>query len=62
MVAEIKDIFAMYDEDGDGLVQTNDIKTIMISLNLNPTKTEVDEIIRLIDPSGRGSFTENALC
>lgn len=62
MVAEIKDIFGMYDEDGDGLVQTNELKQIMISLNLNPSKKEVDEMIRLIDPSGRGSFNEIALC
>ena len=62
MVAEIKDIFGMYDEDGDGLVQTNELKQIMISLNLNPSKKEVDEMIRLIDPFGRGSFNEIALC
>ena len=43
-------------------MQTNDLGTIVRGLNFNPSETEVAEMIRDVDPEGRGSFNQNSLC
>ena len=62
MIAEIREIFSLFDKDADGFVQTNDLGTIVRGLNFNPSETEVAEMIRDVDPEGRGSFNQNSLC
>ena len=62
MIAEIREIFSLFDKDADGYVQTSDLGTIVRGLNLNPSETEVAEMVRDVDPEGRGSFNQNALC
>ena len=62
MIAEIREIFSLFDKDADGFVQTSDLGTIVRGLNFNPSETEVAEMIRDVDPEGRGSFNQNALC
>ena len=62
MIAEIREIFSLFDKDADGFVQTSDLGTIVRGLNFNPSETEVAEMIREVDPEGRGSFTQNNLC
>ena len=62
MIAEIREIFSLVDKDTDGYVQTQDLGTIVRGLNMNPSETEVAEMIRDVDPEGRGSFNQNALC
>ena len=62
MIAEIREIFSLFDKDADGFVQTNDLGTIVRGLNFNPSETEVAEMVRDVDPEGRGSFNQNALC
>ena len=62
MIAEIREIFSLFDKDADGFVQTSDLGTIVRGLNFNPSETEVGEMIRDVDPEGRGSFNQNALC
>ena len=62
MIAEIREIFSLFDKDADGFVQTSDLGTIVRGLNFNPSETDVAEMIRDVDPEGRGSFNQNALC
>ena len=62
MIAEIREIFSLFDKDADGYVQTSDLGTIVRGLNFNPSETEVAEMVRDVDPEGRGSFNQNALC
>ena len=62
MIAEIREIFSLFDKDADGFVQTSDLGTIVRGLNFNPSETEVAEMIRDVDPEGRGSFNQNNLC
>ena len=61
MIAEIREIFSLFDKDADGFVQTSDLGTIVRGLNFNPSETEVAEMIRSVDADGRGSFNQNAL-
>lgn len=62
MIAEIREIFSLFDKDADGFVQTNELGTIVRGLNFNPSETEVADMIKTVDPEGRGSFNQNALC
>mgnify|MGYP000412745433 CR=1 FL=1 len=62
MIAEIREIFSLFDKDADGFVSTSDLGTIVRGLNFNPSETEVAEMSRDVDPENRGSFNQNALC
>ena len=61
LLAEIREIFSLFDKDADGFVQTSDLGTIVRGLNFNPSETEVAEMIKEVDPDSRGSFNQNAL-
>ena len=62
MIAEIREIFTLFDKDADGYVSTADLGTIIRGLNFNPSQREIDEMIRDVDPNGTGTFNQNALC
>lgn len=51
----------LFDKDGDGLVQTNELGTLIRALNLNPTETEIVSMMKKIDPQNNGSFNLKAL-
>ena len=44
MIAEISEIFTLFDKNADGYVTTNDLGTIVRGLNFNPTEREVAEM------------------
>ena len=62
MIAEIREIFSLFDKDADGFVETSQLGTIIRGLNMNPSETEVAEMCKDVDPEGRGTFNQNALC
>ena len=62
LLAEIREIFSLFDKDSDGYVSTSELGTIVRGLNFNPSVTEVDEMIKDVDPEGRGLFNQNSLC
>ena len=62
LLAEIREIFSLFDKDSDGYVSTQELGTIVRGLNFNPSVTEVEEMIKDVDPEGRGLFNQNALC
>ena len=62
MIAEIREIFSLFDRDADSFVETNSLGTIIRGLNMNPSETEVEEMKKDVDPEGRGTFNQNALC
>ena len=55
-IAEIKEIFALFDKNSDGLVNTTELGTILRALAHNPTKEEVNNLMMKIDPEKVGSF------
>jgi calmodulin len=61
MIAEIREIFTLFDKDADGYVSTQDLGTIIRGLNMNPSQREVEEMVRDVDPSATGTFNQNAL-
>ena len=62
MIAEIREIFSLFDKDADGFVETSQLGTIIRGLNMNPSEAEVAEMVKDVDPDGRGTFNQNALC
>ena len=60
-IAEIREVFTLFDKNSDGYVNTNELGTIVRGLNLNPTEAEVVEMMRDVDPNNTGSFDQNSL-
>ena len=61
MIAEVREIFTLFDKDADGYVSTSDLGTMIRGLNINPSQKEVEEMIRDVDPNSTGTFNQNAL-
>ena len=61
MIAEIREIFTLFDKDADGYVATEDLGTIIRGLNMNPSQREVEEMVRDVDPTASGTFSLNQL-
>jgi dynein heavy chain len=61
-VARMKDAFALFDKDGDGTMDTNELGTVLRSLGQNPTEAELEQMIAEVDEDGSGAidFTEFA--
>ena len=55
-VALFKEIFAEFDKDGDGTLDTKYVGIIMRSMGHSPTATELQDIILEIDQDGSGSM------
>ena len=60
-IAEIKEIFALFDKNSDGLVHTHELGTILRALAHNPTNEEVNTLEMKIDPEKEGNFNWDAL-
>lgn len=56
-ISEITEIFNLFDKNSDGKVHTSELGTIIRALNLNPTESEIQELMNKIDPQKRGEFT-----
>ena len=51
----------MFDKNSDGKVHTSELGTIVRALNLNPTETEIIEMMNKVDPGKKGEFSIEAL-
>ena len=60
-IAEIREIFTLFDKNSDGYVNTSELGTIVRGLNLNPSESEVAEMMRDVDPNNTGQFDQNSL-
>lgn len=54
--SDIKDIFHLFDKNGDNYVHVLELGTLLRSLNLNPTLKELEELQEKVDPTGSGQF------
>ena len=55
-IAEIREIFALFDKNSDGLVNTSELGTILRALAHNPTNEEVNTLMSRVDPEKGGTF------
>lgn len=53
----VKDVFAYYDETGNGKVDNDKLGPVMRACGSMPTNAEVEVMRQEIDPDGAGTFT-----
>jgi asparaginyl-tRNA synthetase len=56
---EIKEAFNVFDKDCDGFITTDELATVMRTLGHNPTKEELDELIKQYDKDESGTIDLN---
>ena len=52
--SEIKEIFMLFDKNSDGFVTTQELGTLIRAINLNPTESEIQEMMKKVDPTNSG--------
>jgi calmodulin len=55
-IAEFKEAFSLFDNDGDGTITTKELGTVMRSLGQNPTEAELKEIVEEVDQDASGTI------
>ena len=59
---EFKDVFSLFDKDGDGTVSTKELGVVMRALGQNPTDAEIAEMIKEVDQDGNGEVDFDEFC
>uniref|UniRef100_A0A670YZ41 Calglandulin n=1 Tax=Pseudonaja textilis TaxID=8673 RepID=A0A670YZ41_PSETE len=49
-------IFEMFDEEGNGLVKTDDLESLMSLIGINPTKRDLANMAKDVDKDKKGTF------
>ena len=55
-IAEFKEVFSFFDKDGDGIITTKELGTVMRSLRHIPTEAELQDRIKEVDADGNGTI------
>jgi len=55
-IAEFKEAFSLFDKDGDGTIDSEELGTVLRSLGNQPTDEEVEDMIREADKDGNGTI------
>ena len=55
-VAEFKEAFEIFDQDGDGSISASELGNVMQSLGIQITQTELEDMINDVDADGNGSI------
>mmetsp|Transcript_11217 Transcript_11217/g.26963 ORF Transcript_11217/g.26963 Transcript_11217/m.26963 type:complete len:149 (+) Transcript_11217:101-547(+) len=55
-IAEFKEAFSLFDRDGDGTIDNEELGTVLRSLGNQPTDEEVEDMIREADKDGNGTI------
>jgi Ca2+-binding EF-hand superfamily protein len=48
----MKLVFNLFDLNGNGVIDTNELERVLHGLNQNPTPEEMEEVRALMDPEG----------
>ena len=59
---EFKEVFSLFDKDGDGTVSTKELGVVMRALGQNPTDAEIAEMIKEVDENGDGDVDFDEFC
>lgn len=60
-IAEIWEIFTLFDKNADGYVNTSELGTMIRGLGFNPSEKEVADYQKDVDPNNTGSFDKNSM-
>jgi len=61
-IAEFKDAFSLFDEDGDGTITTKELSTVMRNLGEKVTDKEAADLIAEVDVDGSGAIDFEEFC
>ncbi|XP_066267149.1 calmodulin-like [Branchiostoma lanceolatum] len=54
-IAEFRQVFSMFDQNGDGHITTAELGSVLRALGQNPTDAELRDMIRKVDVDGDGT-------
>ena len=54
MIAEFKEVFSIFDENGDGGIKLKDVKNVLVCLGQKPSNKELEEMLHEMDIDGNG--------
>ncbi|KAL4237286.1 hypothetical protein ACF0H5_002005 [Mactra antiquata] len=55
-IAEFMEAFSLFDKDGDGLITTKELATVMKCLGQHPSEAELQDMINDVDVDGNASI------
>ncbi len=55
-IAELREVFALFDKDGDGTITANELGTVMGQLGQAPTDSELQDMVNEVDLDGNGTI------
>jgi calmodulin len=55
-IAEFKEAFSIFDRDGDGTIDNDELGTVMRSLGYQPSEEEIEDMMREADKDGNGTI------
>ena len=55
-IAEIREIFTLFDKNADGYCNKSELGTMLRGLNWNPSEKEVAMMEKEVDPNNTGTF------
>jgi len=55
-IEEFKEVFSLFDKDGDGTISTKELGTVMRSLGQSPTEKELRDMVSEFDADGNGTI------
>lgn len=53
-LAEFREVFNLVDKDGSGAIDAGEVRELMMMMGMNPTMSEVVDMVREIDVDGNG--------
>ena len=51
--SEFREAFSLFDKDGDGVITSCELGTVMRSLGQNPSETELRDMVNEVDSDGQ---------
>ena len=57
LISDIREAFSLFDKDGNGVITTGELGTVMRSLGQNPTESELQDMINEVDVDGKSTIT-----